>query len=69
MVSWPALRAQPRLMNQKLPCNTALFPALITQVHRQSELEFISILHAMRDGSATRQQLDRLWQLCRWLDS
>lgn len=56
-------------MNQKLPCNTALFPALITQVHRQSELEFISILHAMRDGSATRQQLDRLWQLCRWLDS
>lgn len=35
------------------------------QVHRQSEREFVSILHAIRDGSASRQQLDRLWQLCR----
>ncbi|PRW33669.1 H(+) hexose cotransporter 2 [Chlorella sorokiniana] len=38
--------------------------AVLKQVHRQSEREFISILHAIRDGSATRPQLDRLWQLC-----
>lgn len=38
----------------------------VAQVHRQSEQEFIGTLHAIRDGSATREQLDRLWQLCRW---
>ena len=41
------------------------FPLATAQVHRQADREFVAILHALRDGSATAEQLDELWRRCR----
>ena len=42
-----------------------LHVALLTQVHRQSDAEFVSILRGIRDGSLPFDRLDDLWRMCR----
>lgn len=57
-------RAHPHPSLQSLSACLCAARAALPQVHRQSEVEFIELLHAIRDGSATLRQLDRLWSLC-----